>query len=333
MKKLLSIILACAMFASMSTTAFATKIKNNPNTDGKPNIAIETEKTNSNNRSSLTETEQNNNRTNADLISIGDTMTGTMGSTSDIDCYKLIPTKSQEVTITLDGPSSSSYDYDLWLQNNSGNELARSAATGSDEEITYNVSSGTTYYIVVNTASGSGKSYTLTVTGNSSSSSSNALGVTRYAQERSNWCWAAVVQMIGKFETGVKTAQSSIVTYIHGSVVNSTGDMIDQVNALQYIDSDVFADADYWSAGTSTYFERYVTTNFQKGHATSLACTPASGLGHSYVVDEVSGNYVTLIDPYGNEANIRVTKTALLEDGVYSPALTANVTAAACVVY
>lgn len=340
MKRLISALLVSTILLTYSVPAFADtmSVKQNPNTDDNDLEVVMDKKEDESEIipfSSRTESESNNTRGTADKMYIGDTMRGYMNNSSDIDCFLFVPTSSQTVTITLTGPSSSSYDYDLWLQNSSGTELRRSDEAGSNGKITYNVSANTNYYIVVNTSKGysTSQSYTVKLSG-SSSTASGSLGVRRCVQEQSNWCWAAAVQMIGLFETGRKTSQSDIVTYIYGSAVNKTGSMSDQVSALKRIDSSSFRNADYWSAASTKYFDQYVVSNYNKKHATSLACLTSGGKGHSYVVDNIDGNTVTLIDPYKDGTSpVRYSKSDIISNGFYSPALKAKVTSEACVVY
>ncbi len=60
------------------------------------------------------------------------------------------------------------------------------------------------------------------------------LSVTRYTQEKDNWCWAASAQMIGKYKTGTKKSQSSIVTHVKGSAVNSGANTSEVQKAIKY---------------------------------------------------------------------------------------------------
>ncbi len=139
--------------------------------------------------------------------------------------------------------------------------------------------------------------------------------------------------MMCNYETGSYPTQSAIVTQIYGSAVDKTGTPSDQVKVLKWYDSSAFRNADYWDASTEAYFNKYVVANYNKGHATTLACTTTSGTGHALVVDEISGSYVTLIDPWANVSNHRVTKQTLLNDGFYCSAVGANVRSMACTVY
>lgn len=65
--------------------------------------------------------------------------------------------------------------------------------------------------------------------------SSKNLNVTRYEQVKSNWCWAAAAQMIGKY-LGNSRTQSQISTKVKGnSTNNSTATLDEVVSAIQYV--------------------------------------------------------------------------------------------------
>lgn len=354
-KLIATAMLTIAIVASLNLSAFATEItlgesqsseskievsqlKENPNTDPagdeeEPSEFLED--INAFVKASRSESESNNTRSTANLMNIGDTMNGVINTSSDVDCFRFYPTQSQTVTIQLSGPSSSNYDYDLWLQDSSGNALASSTISGSSGTIKYDVSSGKNYYIVVNSAKGYGQSYTVNLKG-TASVNTNSLSVTRFAQQNTNWCWAASVEMIGYFQTKVDKKQPDIVKYIKGSVVNQTASASDQVKALQWYNQNAFASADYWSADTVSSFDKYVKGNFSKGHATSLSCVRSSGSGgHSFVVYNVNGDNIDLIDPWASttKPTMRVSKNALINGNVYSIALSSNVGSSACIVY
>lgn len=311
--------------------------KQNPNTDpidGEPEKQYDENETIM--RAAKSESESNNTRSTADPISIGDTMTGTIGSASDIDCFVFTPSAAQKVTITLTGPTSSSYDYDLWLQDSNGGELARSDAAGSKGTITYSVKKGTKYYIVVNSAKGYGQKYTVKLTGSGSSTSGGSLGIKRFEQEKTKWCWAAGIQMMNYYE-GKSVSQSSLATHNFGSALNKSLRVSEQVETLQWCDSSIFRDADYWAANTNAYWTKYIEPNYEKGHPTSLACADSenSTLGHTLLIDEIKDNgYVMLIDPWQGQTNrLRLTKDQLM-DGFECEALQGEVVySVACIIY
>ncbi len=57
----------------------------------------------------MNETENNNLRTNADLISDNDTVTGILSSRNDVDCFKVNFTNNGSVTFRLTIPSDVDY--------------------------------------------------------------------------------------------------------------------------------------------------------------------------------------------------------------------------------
>ncbi|MGN1031134.1 MAG: papain-like cysteine protease family protein [Butyricicoccaceae bacterium] len=81
---------------------------------------------------------------------------------------------------------------------------------------------------------------------------SKTLGMTRYEQEKSNWCWAASAQMVGKYVYGTKMSQSNICTYVKGEVVNTTATISQVATALYYTTRKGTASSNsYFSLSTS----------------------------------------------------------------------------------
>jgi serine protease len=114
----------------------------------------------------VTEVESNNTRATAQAISVNPaTVSGTMGSSSDTDYFRLTVGAGKTLTSTLT-PNGSS-DYDLYLYNSSGTLLARSElGTGQVDTITRTNTSGSavTWYVRVyyySGLTGSGGTYTL----------------------------------------------------------------------------------------------------------------------------------------------------------------------------
>ena len=62
------------------------------------------------------------------------------------------------------------------------------------------------------------------------------LSISNCKQEKSNWCWAASAQAIGKYYGSSKT-QSSIVSYVKGSAVNESANVYETNNAIIYASS------------------------------------------------------------------------------------------------
>ena len=59
------------------------------------------------------------------------------------------------------------------------------------------------------------------------------MNVTKYAQEKTNWCWVACAKMIGAYY-GRLYAQSDICQYVKGSVVNQTASLSEVTSAINY---------------------------------------------------------------------------------------------------
>jgi serine protease len=97
----------------------------------------------------VAEVESNNTRSTAQTISTaGTTVNGSFSSKTDTDYYKVVLAAGKKLTATLT-PNTSS-DYDLYLYNSSGTQLARSVnGTGTVDTVTYtnSGSSGATLYV------------------------------------------------------------------------------------------------------------------------------------------------------------------------------------------
>lgn len=75
----------------------------------------------------------------------------------------------------------------------------------------------------------------LTIISSSESVYANSyeISVYKYSQEQSNWCWAACAKMIGNYYGHYKT-QSSICSYVKGSVANKTANLSEVTKAIEY---------------------------------------------------------------------------------------------------
>ena len=90
--------------------------------------------------------EPNDSRSAAYQITSGTTYNGYIGSSTDVDYFKIVKTTSGTISITL---SNLPKDYDLYLYNSSGTQLAKSINGGTtSESISYSAAAGT-YYIKV----------------------------------------------------------------------------------------------------------------------------------------------------------------------------------------
>lgn len=69
---------------------------------------------------------------------------------------------------------------------------------------------------------------------NSVFAAQRTLGIIRYPQEKSQWCWAACAQTVGQYITNVKKTQSNICSYVKGAVVNLPESLGGTRNAVKY---------------------------------------------------------------------------------------------------
>ena len=118
----------------------------------------------SNAGATLNETESNGTIASANVVNGQTTLSGTMGSSSDKDFFKLSLAAGKKLRVDMVGPSTT--DYDLYLVNGSGTTLVASEGSSSSESVSYtNGSSAQTVYIKVVSYSGSSTTqrYTLTL--------------------------------------------------------------------------------------------------------------------------------------------------------------------------
>ena len=101
------------------------------------------------------ESESNNTMNTADVINQDDTIYGYISSASDVDFYKVVFPLSGKANFWL-GDIPSDEDYDLYVYDSNGNEIAYSAGTITTELISaIDVTANTTYYIEVDGFNGS----------------------------------------------------------------------------------------------------------------------------------------------------------------------------------
>jgi len=64
----------------------------------------------------------------------------------------------------------------------------------------------------------------------------NSVSVTIVTQSKSNWCWAACAEMIGKYykPSWNFRNQSSIVKYVKGSTINQSGSLYESAKGTKY---------------------------------------------------------------------------------------------------
>lgn len=103
-----------------------------------------------------TESEPNNTRATANLVNQDDTITGYIGSSSDIDYFKVVPSVNGVFNFWL-GNIPTGKNYDLYVYNSSGGLLGSSTNTGTAQELVSGITAtkGNTYYFAVQGKNGS----------------------------------------------------------------------------------------------------------------------------------------------------------------------------------
>ncbi len=109
---------------------------------------------------SMTETESNGSYSSADIIASSPMeVTAWMGSTSDVDYFRLTLPAGKTVVVDMSVPSGK--DYDIKLYNSSGTRLAYGYnGTGQAEHVTYTNSGSSAMYVYIKVYSYSGSSTT-----------------------------------------------------------------------------------------------------------------------------------------------------------------------------
>ena len=132
------------------------------------------------------------------------------------------------------------------------------------------------------------------------------LNITKYQQEKSNWCWAATAKMIASY-LGYSITQSGVVGYIKGSTVNETASAGEIRSAIQYAISSRYS---VRTEGVLTHIkiQEYISSNRPLG----LGVSNGSGMGHVMVVSGYGSGTVTIIDPAANVATKSYTYNALV---------------------
>lgn len=121
--------------------------------------------------------------------------------------------------------------------------------------------------------------------------SAATLIISTVRQERSNWCWAACSEMVGKWKYGNRS-QTQIVTHIKGSAVNEPASSSETARAATYASNN---NASFTSGGRLSL--NTVTSMINNRNNPLIAGCSGSGVGHMLVVHGVSGNDFFICDP------------------------------------
>lgn len=129
-------------------------------------------------------------------------------------------------------------------------------------------------------------------------SATNYLNVTRYQQAKSNWCWIAVSQMLGKYY-GNNVTQSGIAYQILGNYNNVPGTDSQVKSAIYY------AIGHKYSISLKNNALSYddMQKNISGYRPIPIKVQWNSGGAHAVIISGYDANHnVTIVDPYGNSA-------------------------------
>lgn len=285
---------------------------------------------------SRTEKESNNTRATANKMYVGDTMTGYINNQNDVDCFKIVVPITQKVTISMTGPSGK--DYDIWLQDANGANLANSSKTGtSSEALDYSMTKNKVYIIAINSYSGYSTSspYRLKVQGSKTSNEATVLNVSVQRQRGTYWCWAACAEAVAKKE-GVTLTQETIIRFCEGGISNNirdAGNVQDQVNALKNYGGSKFANARIVPIYGSADHDATVVDQVFANKPVSVACLKKNdtsrSMGHNVLVTGVNtvSEDMVIQDPWDKTSTYRLTRSKFYTEGFYTNSLTTYIIA------
>lgn len=122
---------------------------------------------------------------------------------------------------------------------------------------------------------------------------SRILSITRYEQKKSNWCWAATAQMLGKYYNSSKS-QAKISEYVMGNSTNNSGATNTQVSkAIKY------ATGKNYTLATPLTYNEIKSFIGNKSMPLGIRMVWSGVKGHILVMSGYNntGSKVTLVDP------------------------------------
>lgn len=143
------------------------------------------------------------------------------------------------------------------------------------------------------------------------------LNVTKYSQEKSNWCWAASAQMLGKYYTGSKIDQSNIVYHVKGSTtVNETAYDDETRSAISYAVGSSYL---VTRSGVKSYAS-LENAIYNKSKPFAIKVVWSGGGAHILVVSGVNGftsDLFHLINPSASRPNAWYSYNALVNGATF----------------
>ncbi len=145
---------------------------------------------------------------------------------------------------------------------------------------------------------------------------SKTLGVTRVTQAKSNWCWAAASEMVGKYGVSTSRDQWGVVELIWGNACpNLGGSVNNMVSGVEYV-SGYTKDAKFvaYLLSNST-----IQSNINNGKPMigRLEWAKDKDSGHAIVFSGYDGSKILCIDPWENTKTTYYTYQQLSTGGTF----------------
>lgn len=143
---------------------------------------------------------------------------------------------------------------------------------------------------------------------------SNTLSVTRVKQAKSQWCWAAAAEMVGKYGTSSSRTQWEVVNLIWGPTYpNVSGSVANMVSGVQYVSNYTKSAKSINVLLTLSNVQSYI--NAGKPMIARLAWNTSGG--HAIVLSGYSDNRIRCIDPWENTSTTYYLYTSLNSGGTF----------------
>lgn len=126
---------------------------------------------------------------------------------------------------------------------------------------------------------------------------SKTLNVTRVRQAKSNWCWAASSEMVGRYGVSTSRDQWAVVNLIWGPTYpNQPGSVANMVSGVQFV-SNYTKQA---KSSSSLLSLSNIQSRINSGKPMIARLAWNSGDGHAIVLSGYSNSQIRCIDPWEN---------------------------------
>lgn len=146
-----------------------------------------------------------------------------------------------------------------------------------------------------------------------STSDRTALYITRYAQEKDNWCWAACAKMLGKAIRGIAYSQESIVIHVQGSPLDVGVFNPGMKSAIQYAVGSNYSVSIRSVTAYNTL--KNMICSSRRPFSIKVCWSGTALQAHYYVVDGAnsgSTQELRLVDPWGTVSTKWYSYSALV---------------------